>query len=148
MAQQPTAPSPSSAPPHQARSKGSALATGGTAFAGVLMLISGVLSVLNGIAGIASDTVYAFIGDYVYEFSLTAWGWIHLVLGVLVAATGLGLLKGASWARVVGVVLAALYVVEYFLFLPYAPVWSVVSIAIGVFVIWSLLTTRDTYATK
>ncbi len=148
MAQQPTASSPSSAPPHPARQRGSALAAGGTAFAGVLMLVTGVLSILNGIAGIASDTVYAFIGDYVYEFSLTAWGWIHLILGVLVAATGWGLLKGASWARKVGVALAALYIIEYFLFIPYQPVWSVVSIAIGVFVIWSLMSAKDTYATR
>ncbi|GGZ12798.1 DUF7144 family membrane protein [Streptomyces poonensis] len=148
MAQQPTASSPSSAPPHPARPRGTGLAAGGTAFAGVLLVVTGVLSILNGIAGIARDTVYAFVGDYVYEFSLTAWGWIHLILGVLVAVTGFGLLKGKSWARVAGVVLAALYIIENFLFLPYAPVWSVISIAIGVFVIWSLLTVRDTYATR
>ncbi|WP_234018818.1 MULTISPECIES: hypothetical protein [unclassified Streptomyces] len=109
-------------------------------FAGVLMLVSGVLGILNGIAGIAKDDVYGRVGDYVYSFNLTTWGWIHLILGVVVAIVGWGLLKGADWARGAGIALAALYIVEYFMFLPYAPVWSVISIGIGVFVIWSLAT--------
>ncbi|QNS05363.1 DUF7144 family membrane protein [Streptomyces xanthii] len=113
-------------------------AAGGAVFAGVLMMTSGILGVLNGIAGIAQDDVYGRVGDYVYEFSLTTWGWIHLVIGVLVAVTGWGVLKGADWARGVGIGLAVLYVIEYFLFLPYAPVWSVIAIGIGVFVIWAL----------
>ncbi|MEU6094405.1 hypothetical protein [Streptomyces sp. NPDC047079] len=117
-----------------------AWATGGTAFAGVLMLVSGILGVLNGIAGIAMNDVYARVGNYVYGFSLTAWGWIHVIIGALVAVTGWGVLQGRDWARGVGVGLAALYMVEYFMFLPYAPVWSVIAIAIGAFVIWSLVT--------
>ncbi|MFJ4712999.1 hypothetical protein [Streptomyces sp. NPDC088785] len=119
---------------------GGGWATGGMMFAGVLMLVSGVLGILNGIAGIAKDDVYGRIGDYTYSFNLTAWGWIHLIIGILVVLTGWGLLKGADWARGAGIGLAALYIVEYFMFLPYAPVWSVVSIGIGVFVVWSLAT--------
>ncbi|MFJ5530223.1 hypothetical protein [Streptomyces sp. NPDC093261] len=120
--------------------KETAWATGGTAFAGVLMMVSGILGVLNGIAGIAANDVYARVGNYVYGFSLTAWGWIHVVIGALVAVTGWGVLQGRDWARAIGVGLAALYMVEYFMFLPYAPVWSVIAIAIGAFVIWSLVT--------
>ncbi|MGW7264270.1 DUF7144 family membrane protein [Streptomyces sp. NPDC054842] len=126
--------------PPAARPKSSSWAEGGTVFAGILMIIGGVLGILNGIAGIATDDVYQVIGSYVYEFSLTTWGWIHLVLGVLVAVTGLGVLKGMSWARGVGIGLAALYMIEYFMFLPYAPVWSLISIAIAGFVIWALAT--------
>ncbi|MER5494200.1 hypothetical protein [Streptomyces sp. NPDC002490] len=112
--------------------------TGGTVFAGVLMLVSGVLAVLNGIAAIAEDDVYASVNDYVFEFDLTTWGWIHLVLGVLVALVGYGILKGADWARAVGVGLAALSVVLNFVWLPYQPLWALVAIAIGLFVIWAL----------
>ncbi len=104
------------------------------------MLVSGCLGALNGIAAIAKDDVYSRIGDYVYAFDLTTWGWIHLVIGALVAVTGWGVLKDKDWARGAGIGLAALYVVEYFLFLPYAPVWSVISIGVGVFVIWALAT--------
>ncbi|WP_172385097.1 hypothetical protein [Streptomyces sp. MNP-20] len=133
------------APPGPAGSSGpgddeSAWASGGTLFAGVLMLVYGALGVLTGIAGIGKDDVYARIGDYVYKFNLTAWGCIHLVLGVLVAVTGWGILKGAEWARATGIALAAVAMVAQFLWLPYSPLWALISLAIGAFIIWALCT--------
>ncbi len=121
-------------------------ATGGTTFAGVLMLVNGVLGVFVGIAGIAKDDVYERVGDYVYKFNLTTWGWIHLVLGLVITVTGWGILKGAAWAKATGVALAALGVVAQFLWLPYTPVWAFISIALGVFVIWALCTDRSDVA--
>ncbi len=116
--------------------------TGGVVFAGVLMLCNGVMAVLQGIAAIAEDDWYAGVGDYAYRIDLTGWGWIHLVIGVCVALTGAGVLRGASWARYVGILFASLSLVAQFLFLPYAPVWSVVMIAIDLFVIWALAVYR------
>ncbi|MEU3370386.1 hypothetical protein ACFYM2_25190 [Streptomyces sp. NPDC006711] len=134
---------PSPTPPRtDTRTGGSPWASGGAVFAGVLLFVDGVLAVLNGIAGIAKDNVYARVGDYTYEFSLTAWGWIHLIIGVLLVITGSGILKGAEWARALGVGLAALSIVANFIWLPYQPIWAVIAVAIGVFVIWSLLTDR------
>ncbi|GAA3393706.1 DUF7144 family membrane protein [Streptomyces roseoviridis] len=113
-------------------------AAGGTLFAGVLMLVTGAMDILQGIAGIAEDDIYARVGDYVYEFDLTTWGWIHLCLGVVVAIAGYGILTGAEWGRVAGIALASLNVVAQFLFLPYQPWWALFSMAVSVFVIWAL----------
>lgn len=126
---------------------GSGWAAGGVVFAGVLMLVHGLLAVFQGIAAIAGDDVYAQIDDYVYKINLTGWGWILLIVGAGAVATGAGLLKGAAWARAVGIALAALNLVLQFLFLPYAPVWSIVLIAIDVFVIWALAAYRPPRAT-
>lgn len=115
-------------------------ASAGTMLAGVLLLVEGVLGMLQGITGIAEDDVYGEIGEYVFEFSASTWGWIHLVLGLLVAVIGAGILSGADWAKAAGVALAALAVIANFIWLPYQPVWAVISIAIGVFVIWALCT--------
>lgn len=120
----------------------SGLAAGGAVFAGVLMLVNGILAVFQGIAAIAEDDVYGRIGDYVYKINLTGWGWILLIVGVVAAVAGWGILKGAAWARVTGIVLASVSLVLQFLFLPYAPVWSIVLIAIDVFVIWALAVYR------
>ncbi|MFB8771869.1 DUF7144 family membrane protein [Streptomyces broussonetiae] len=129
---QPTRPTPAAPEP-------AGWAAGGTLFAGVLLFVQGVIGILQGIAGIAEDDVYAHVGDYVFEFSLTAWGWIHLVLGVVLVVVAWGLLSGpALWARAAGIALAALTVVANFLYLPYQPWWAVIGIAIGTFVIWSL----------
>ncbi|MDH6224425.1 MULTISPECIES: DUF7144 family membrane protein [Streptomyces] len=118
------------------------LAEGGITFAGVLLGVSGAVTVLQGIAAIAGDDVYGRIGSYVFEFTLTGWGVAHLVIGVLLLVTGVGVLGGRAWARAVGLVLAVISLIEQFLFLPYAPVWSVLLIALDVFVVWALAAYR------
>ncbi|MEU3662784.1 hypothetical protein AB0E77_24105 [Streptomyces sp. NPDC032940] len=118
----------------------SAWASGGVVFAGVLMLIEGIFGIFNGIAAIAKDDVYASVGDYVFKFNLTSWGWIHLILGILLVVTGAGVLTGAAWARGLGVGLTALFVILQFMWLPYTPLWAIISIGVGVFVIWALCT--------
>ncbi|MER6156885.1 hypothetical protein ABT147_15260 [Streptomyces sp. NPDC001868] len=123
-------------------------ALGGMVFAGVLMMVIGVMGILNGIAGIATDDVYTNIGNYVFEFSLTTWGWIHLVIGLAVLATGWGVIQGHDWARAAGIALASLFAIEYFMFLPYAPVWSLICIGIAIFVMWSLATSPDPHADR
>lgn len=135
----PQAPAPT---PSSSHGQDRVWASSGALFAGVLMLVSGTLGVLVGIAGIVHNDVYALertlTGTYVYQFDVTAWGWIHLALGVVVAVAGYGVLLGAAWARVVGIVIASVYVIAQFLWLPYQPVWAVVGIGLGVFVIGSL----------
>ncbi|MDX3521099.1 hypothetical protein [Streptomyces scabiei] len=120
-------------------------AHGGMVFAGVLMMVIGIMGILNGIAAIATDDVYTNIGNYVFEFSLTAWGWIHLVLGVAILAAGWGVMQGRDWARAVGIALTSLFAIEYFMFLPYAPVWSLICIGVAVFVMWSLATAPESH---
>ncbi|CAM5614371.1 MULTISPECIES: DUF7144 family membrane protein [Streptomyces] len=147
MSQSSTPPPPpgSSRPadPRAGGGPGSPWAAGGTVFAGVLLFVDGVLGVLKGIAGIASNDVYTRINDYVFKFSVNSWGWIHLVLGVILILVGWGILSGATWARVAGIALASLNLIANFMWLPYTPVWAVVTIAIDVFVIWALCTDRS-----
>ncbi|MFD4029074.1 hypothetical protein ACFWVP_00655 [Streptomyces sp. NPDC058637] len=135
----PSAPVPGPPP----SGSGSAWAAGGTMFAGILLLVDGILAVIKGIAGLASDDVYARIDDYTFKFDVTAWGWIHLILGIVLVLVGLGILKGAGWARAVGVGLAGLTLIANFMWLPYQPVWAIISIAIDTFVIWALCTDRS-----
>ncbi|MFF1507112.1 hypothetical protein [Streptomyces sp. NPDC058326] len=132
--------SQNTAPPRRQHSSSGAWAAGGTLFAGVLMLVTGLMDVFQGIAGIAKDDIYTRVGDYVFKFNLTTWGWIHLILGVIIAIAGYGILKGAEWGRVAGIALVSLNILFQFLFLPYHPWWALFSMAISVFVIWALAT--------
>ncbi|MEU9565747.1 hypothetical protein AB0D16_27660 [Streptomyces sp. NPDC048161] len=118
-------------------------AASGIIFAGVLLLVDGVLGVIKGITGIATDDVYAHVRNYTFKFDVTSWGWIHLILGIVLGIVGWGILKGAGWARATGVVLAAISLIVNFVWLPYQPIWAIVSIAIDVFVIWALCTDRS-----
>ncbi|MCL7425422.1 hypothetical protein [Streptomyces sp. YS415] len=112
--------------------------SGWLVFAAVIMLFSGIMTMLGGISAIAEDDVFLTTRNYVFEFDLTGWGWIHLILGILIAVTGAALFKGATWARVVGVALAGLSMITNFMWLPYTPWWALLIIAIDALIIWGL----------
>jgi hypothetical protein len=116
-------------------------AVGGVVLAASLMVLLGLWGILVGIAAIASDAVFVTAEDYTYGINLATWGWIHLILAVIVVLAGLALFTGAAWARAVGIALAVLVAINYFLFLPFYPLWSIIVIALAIFLIWSLTTT-------
>ena len=116
------------------------VAAGTSIGAAIIMVTVGIIQFCQGIAAVAENEVFVSGVNYVYKFDLTTWGWIHIVLGVLVAAVGLALLTGAGWARVSAIVIAAVSIFANFLWLPYYPWWSVLIIALDVVVIWAVST--------
>ena|SRR6187397_358002 len=118
-------------------------AVGFTAFAAIMMALIGFFQASMGIVAIFNQDFYVTTPNYVFAFDVGTWGWIHLILGVLVLAAGLSLLAGATWARAVGVVLAAFSAIEAFVFIPYQPFWSIIVIAVCVMVIWALTTQTE-----
>lgn len=108
--------------------------------AAIVLLTIGILHVLSGISALMQDDLVVAGPEYIYQFDTTAWGWIHLVLGVIVAAVGVMLFTGATWARVGAMVICALSILANFLWLPHYPWWSVVMIVLDVFVIWAVAT--------
>ncbi|GAA1808609.1 hypothetical protein GCM10009682_32950 [Luedemannella flava] len=101
-------------------------------------MIMGLYQVFMGIAAIAKGQFFIVAPNYVYSIDTTAWGWVHLGIGAIAAITGFFLFTQATWARWVGIAIAGLSAVANFFFLPYYPIWSLVIIAMDVFVIWSL----------
>jgi hypothetical protein len=111
---------------------------GGTAFAGVIMLLIGVFHAIAGLVALLDDQFYVVGANYTFELDVTGWGWIHLLAGVGVALAGLYVFSGATWARVVGIALAMLSAIANFFFIPYYPFWSILMIALAVWAIWAL----------
>ncbi|WP_335937158.1 DUF7144 family membrane protein [Streptomyces sp. PTD5-9] len=103
------------------------------------LVLSGVLSVLQGITGIARDTLYGVPRHYEYRFDLTTWGWIHLVVGIALLVGGLGVLGARSWGRSAGVGLAAISLVTQFMFIPYYPLWAISVMTLDLVIIWALI---------
>lgn len=122
------------------RSTQQAWAVGGTVFAATAIMIIGLFQVIMGISALAQDEIFVNGTNYTYDIDVTGWGWIHLILGVLMIVTGVFLYTAAPWARALGIVMAVLSAVDNFFFLPYYPLWSMVVIALDIFVIWSLAT--------
>src|SRR5215218_6327721 len=122
----------------RAQEEPSGAAVGFILFAAIMMIMAGVFQAISGLVGIFENEFYVATRNYLFQFDATTWGWIHLVVGLIVAFAGWGLLSGRTWARVVGITLAALSATANFLFIPYYPVWSLLIIAVDVFVIWAL----------
>jgi hypothetical protein len=113
-------------------------AAGFIVFAAVMMLMAGIWQALAGLIAIFNNEFYVATRNYLFKFDATTWGWIHLILGIIVALAGWGLLSGRTWARVVGITVAVLSAIANFAFIPYYPFWSLLIIALDVFVIWAL----------
>ena len=116
----------------------SAFAAGVSVLAAVLMMVVGGFNAIQGLVALFQDDFYVALPNYLLEVDVTAWGWVHLVVGVLVVVAGIAVLSGRVWARTVGVVLAVVSALVNFAFLPYYPFWSMTVIALDVVVIWAL----------
>jgi hypothetical protein len=113
--------------------------TGWIAFASTLLIVIGCFHALAGFVGIFKDDYFLapkrqllIVTDY------TAWGWVHLIFGLIAIATAIGLFAGAMWARIVAVIFAVVSAVANLAFISAYPVWSTMIIAMDVLVIWAV----------
>ena len=113
-------------------------AVGFTMFAAIMLMINGSFQIIAGLTGIFENEFYVTTPNYFLKFDASAWGWIHLIWGVLVLIGGFGVLSGSLWGRTLGVIGAAGSMLVAFAFIPIYPIWSIVVIAVDVTVIWAL----------
>lgn len=119
-------------------------AAGLTAFAAIFMMISGVVTAIQGIVALANSEFYVVGQEYTFEFDITAWGWILLLLGIAVAAVGVFLYMEQTWARWTALVIVAISMIANFAWVPYYPVWGIIVLALDGAVIWALtIDTRE-----
>jgi hypothetical protein len=116
----------------------SSWAVGWSAFAGIMLIVIGVMDIIQGLVALVNDEFYVVGREWVFEFDITAWGWIHLIVGALLILSGAGIFSGNVAARTVGVVVAAGAAIVNFAWLPYFPVWSIIVVAVCIAVIWAL----------
>ena len=112
---------------------------GWVVFAGTMMLMLGSFHAVAGLVALFKDE-YFLVGKsgLVVNVDYTTWGWVHIVFGVLVAAAGVALYVGATWARVVAVGVALLSALLNIAFLSAYPVWSAIMIALDILVIYAV----------
>jgi len=113
-------------------------AVGWAYFASIMLIIVGIFGIVDGVVAIAQKEFYVVGAKWVFEFNVTTWGWIHLILGIVVLLAGIGILSGNVLARTVGVIVAGISAIVNFMWLPYYPIWGVIVIAIDVAIIWAL----------
>ena len=113
-------------------------AVAGVTFAAAVLTLIGFFQVIAGLTAIFNDEFFVLTPNYTFDLDTSVWGWVHLLLGVLLLFTAWGLFTFAGWAVVTGIFLASLSAVVNFFFIPYYPFWAILLIALDVWVIWSL----------
>ncbi len=108
-------------------------------FAGVAMVVLGAFQLIEGLVAVFERGFYLVsTSNMIVHVNYTAWGWTHFAIGCAVVITGLGVLAGSTWARVVGIALAVISAIISLAFIPAYPVWGIIVIALDVLVIYAL----------
>jgi len=108
-------------------------------FGGVMLMLAGGFQIMQGFVAILRDEYfYVTRNGLLITMDYTAWGWTHLILGVIAVGTGIGVLAGQMWARVTGIIIAVLASFVNLAFLSAYPIWSTIIIAADVLVIYAL----------
>ena len=109
-------------------------------FGGVILIVGGIFNLIQGLAALLGpDAYYAEVNGTLLVFNVAGWGWWNVFIGALTILTGLALLNGALWARIVAVVLAVLSAIVEMILVPVQPWWSFIVIAIDVLVIYAVV---------
>lgn len=112
-------------------------------FAGVVMIISGILNIIYGIAAIFNPDWEVFNRQGLLLLDLSGWGWVHLVIGIIVLASGFLVFNGSLFGRMVGVIGVIASLIANFFWLPVYPLWSIVIIVVDLLVMWALIVHGD-----
>ena len=113
------------------------LISGWWVFAGVLLLIAGVLNIIYGIAAIGDSKFFTEHGTYIIS-GLHTWGWILLIVGVLEMVAAFSLFSGGEFGRWFGIFIASLNAIAALLTIPGSPFWSLSVFALAIIVIYKL----------
>ena|SRR5689334_18747614 len=106
-------------------------------FAGVLLLVAGVLNIIWGIAAIGDAKFFTGHGTFIIS-GLHTWGWIILILGVLELIAAFSLFSGGEFGRWFGIFIASLNAIGALLSIPAYPFWSLAIFALAIIIIYKL----------
>ena len=113
-------------------------AAGGIAFAATMAVLVGTFQILQGLVAVLNDDFFVITRNYTFDLDTSAWGWIHMIIGVVMLGIGFGLYTRALWAVIGGIGIAMLSALANFFFIPYYPIWALLLIGIDAWILWSL----------
>ncbi|MEV8630038.1 hypothetical protein AB0395_00135 [Streptosporangium sp. NPDC051023] len=108
-------------------------------FAGIIMIMDGLFNAISGLYAIFHNDLYVQVRNKLLVFNITGWGWIHLILGILLVVVGITLLLGQTWARIAAIILVVINAVTQMAWIAANPWWSLIVIAVDVVVLYALI---------
>lgn len=108
-------------------------------FGGIMMILVGAFQAIAGLTALFKSSYYLVASNgMVVQVNYTTWGWTHLGIGAVLVITGLGVLAGQTWARVLGIIAAFVAAIVNLAFIPAYPLWAIIAIVLDVVVIYAL----------
>jgi hypothetical protein len=132
---------PTGATPGVGRARGEP--SGWIVFAATMLFLVGMFDALWGLGAALNDQIVTVGGKGVIVWDVTAWGWIHIVIGCTMIGTSVGLFMMKGFARWFGIFFAALSAILQVGVLPAFPIWALIVIALDVVVIYQLTVRWD-----
>lgn len=112
---------------------------GWVGFAGIILIIQGIITGIQGLMAIVGpDRYYAVTEENIFMFNVNGWGWWSLIIGILLLLTGIALMAGQTWARVIAIILVVLSAIGQVFVLGEQPFWSLLIIAVDVLILFAL----------
>jgi hypothetical protein len=110
-------------------------------FAGLMTVLLGLYHAAAGFTALFRDDVYRTTPQgAVLSTNFTAWGWVHIVLGVVLVAAGVRLFStGSLWSRIVVVLVALAQILVEFVYFTVTPLWSGVAIVLGIISVYAVV---------
>lgn len=121
--------------------------SGWVVFAATMLCLAAIFDIIFGLTMIINDEWVVFGATTVWYLDLSAWGWVTLIIGVVLLFAGWGVLSGQTWAKVVGIIVASLAAVDSLFVMPYYPLWGITVLALAVLVIYGLAVHGDEVGT-
>jgi hypothetical protein len=106
-------------------------------FAGIMLLIAGVLNVIYGIAAVDNSKFFVHETQYILS-GLNTWGWVTIILGALQVLAAFSIWSGGGFGRWFGIFVAGLSAIGALLSMPAYPFWSLSIFAIDILIIYGL----------
>mgnify|MGYP003404984620 FL=1 len=125
---------------------GRTVPSGWAFFVGILLFIVGVMNIIWGLTALFNDEALTVGEQGLIVWDFTAWGWIHMILGIVMILTALGLFAGQGWARWVGIVFVMINAFGQVAWMSTYPIWSILIITLDIIIIYQLTARWDTTA--
>lgn len=115
---------------------------GWVGFAGFLMILNGIFQTIVGLVGIFRSSFYLVSSNSTQLLviqDVRTWGWVHLLVGIIVIIAGVSLFSGATWARVLAVLMAMSTAIAHMVSISLYPLWSLIAITLSVVVMYAVI---------
>lgn len=108
-------------------------------FAGFMMMLAGIFHAIAGLVAIFKNEVFVVGGGSLLVLDFTGWGWLHLILGIVLFLAAFSVFAGGTFGRLIGAMLAGASAIANFAFFTAYPLWTIIIITIDILIIYALL---------